>query len=72
MVNCFAGVFALASAYLLVQHMGLIGAGLAKIVAGAAFLSLFGIVQRAFAAQKAPRAKGKISTTGASAFDFAG
>jgi hypothetical protein len=46
-VNLGAGVLSLAVAYILIRSVGLMGAGFAKIIAGAVFLSVFGIVRRA-------------------------
>jgi O-antigen/teichoic acid export membrane protein len=46
-VNLGAGILSLAVAYVLIRSVGLMGAGFAKIIAGAVFLSVFGIVRRA-------------------------
>ena len=56
-VNLAAGLVSLGCGYLLIQRVGLIGAGFAKIIAGAVFLSVFGIVRRALReGESAPRA----------------
>jgi O-antigen/teichoic acid export membrane protein len=47
LLNLAAGAVALGCGYFLVQRVGVIGAGFAKILAGAAFLSSFNIVRRA-------------------------
>jgi O-antigen/teichoic acid export membrane protein len=46
LLNLAAGAVALGCGYLLVQRVGLIGAGFAKILAGAVLLSSFNIVRR--------------------------
>jgi O-antigen/teichoic acid export membrane protein len=50
LVNLAAGVMSMGCGYLLIQRFGLIGAGVAKIVVGVVFLSLFNIVRRALKA----------------------
>jgi O-antigen/teichoic acid export membrane protein len=50
LVNLGGGIVSMGCGYLLIQRLGLIGAGMAKIVAGVVFLSLFGVVRRALKA----------------------
>jgi O-antigen/teichoic acid export membrane protein len=70
-VNLGAGIFSLAGAYLLIQRMGLIGAGFAKVIAGAVFLSVFGIVRRALK-DRAPTVQSpEVPAAAASTLDFA-
>jgi O-antigen/teichoic acid export membrane protein len=69
LVNLAAGVISLGCGYVLIQRLGLIGAGLAKIVTGLVFLSLFGIVTRALKHKDSP-SSGEMATSN-NAFDFA-
>jgi O-antigen/teichoic acid export membrane protein len=49
-VNLIAGLMSVGCGYVLIQRLGLIGAGLARVVVGLVFLSLFNIVHRALEA----------------------
>jgi O-antigen/teichoic acid export membrane protein len=50
LVNLAAGLLSMGCGYLLIQRLGLIGAGMAKVVVGLVFLSLFSVVHRALKA----------------------
>jgi O-antigen/teichoic acid export membrane protein len=58
LMNLVTGVIALSSAYLLIRHFGLIGGGIAKVLAGLTSLAVFGIVRSAFR-----HARGKVEKT---------
>lgn len=47
-MNLATGVVALSSSYLLIRHIGLIGGGVAKVLAGLTSLSVFAVVRCAF------------------------
>ena len=69
LVNLAAGVISLGCGYLLIQRLGLIGAGLTRIVTGLVFLSLFGVITSAFKDKDSPSSD-EIATSN-NAFDFA-
>ena len=69
LVNLAAGVISLGCGYLLIQRLGLIGAGLTRIVTGLVFLSLFGVITSAFKHKDSPSSD-EIATSN-NAFDFA-
>lgn len=50
LVNLAGGIMSIGCGYLLIHRLGLIGAGVARIVVGVVFLSLFGVVRRALKA----------------------
>jgi O-antigen/teichoic acid export membrane protein len=69
LVNLAGGIVSMGCGYLLIQRLGLIGAGMAKIVAGVVFVSLFGVVRRALKAGE-ENDRGEIRAT-KSVLDFA-
>lgn len=69
LVNLAGGIMSMGCGYLLIQRLGLIGAGMAKIVVGVVFLSLFGVVRRALKAGE-EKHRSEIRAP-KSAFDFA-
>jgi O-antigen/teichoic acid export membrane protein len=69
LVNVAAGVLSLASGYFLISRIGLLGAGIAKIVAGVVFLSVYGIVRARLSISETPL-RG-LPPRNPSSFDFA-
>jgi O-antigen/teichoic acid export membrane protein len=69
LINLLSGVISLSCGYLLIRRFGLIGAGVAKVVTGLVFLSLFGVVTSAFKEKNS--APSAAVTTSNNAFDFA-
>jgi O-antigen/teichoic acid export membrane protein len=69
LVNLAGGIMSIGCGYLLIQRLGLIGEGMARIVVGIVFLSLFDVVRRALKAGE-EKHRGEIRAP-KSVFDFA-
>lgn len=70
MVNLVAGIASVAALYLLLPRAGLLGAGIAKIITGAIFLSVFSIVRRALEEEERSHST-TLHTTPIRSLDFA-
>jgi O-antigen/teichoic acid export membrane protein len=70
-VNFVAGVLSLGCGYFLIRHIGVMGAGVAKIVAGIVFLSVFGIVRRTMNQGKQVQASNEAEIAVGNMLDFA-
>jgi O-antigen/teichoic acid export membrane protein len=70
-VNLAAGALSLPASYLLMQRIGVLGAGLGKVVAGLVFLSVFHVARRAINSQQQSQHNAAVSAAANSAMDFA-
>ncbi len=70
-VNFVAGVLSLGCGYFLIRHIGLIGAGVAKVIAGIVFLSVFGIVRQSMNHGKQLHESNEADRTANNILDFA-